>query len=309
MKKLIGIILGSLAFFAPFSFAEENTFNRNNYEAGIFVAGNFSGVTAATDGSAYLLARDHRLVKISPTGEQLEIKLPPIAGAQKDDYLCDLAAGEKTISFCGYPFSGIYVLDPAMPEKLEFIEITFDKKKINPMRIAVDKTGWRIRDAEERTLQVTADKTVQLLPEFSEIEPASDNQLVIIPPPRDEGEKIVYPGKALRIDGNLLWEAPRPESPREIMSLEYLGCDREKRDIFMVNAASGELDAEITLYAVASNKIVATRKIPGSDAPYVMRHCRLAPDGSILLIQADPNGREGILLKRLKLLSVTPSAG
>jgi hypothetical protein len=93
------------------------------------------------------------------------------------------------------------------------------------------------------------------------------------------------------------------------MSIEFLGKDKDQRYIFLVNAASGELDTKVTLYAVKENKIVASRMIPPANAPYVMRYCRLSPDGTILLLLADPNGRDGVILKRLNLETTAPAAG
>ena len=56
------------------------------------------------------------------------IKLPKIEGAKSEDYLCVIAADNKTLSFCGYPFSGIFILDLNNPEKFSFIELSLDKK-------------------------------------------------------------------------------------------------------------------------------------------------------------------------------------
>lgn len=308
MKTIIGILI-SFILFAPVTFAAEIEKPAPTGEAGVFFPGRFAGVAGAADGSVYLLARDHRVIKIAPDGQQQIIKLPAIAEAKEDDYLCDIAADDKNLAFCGYPFSGIFVLDLSKPEKFDFIPLTVDGQPLNIMMIARKGDGWCVKDADERVLHVAADRSISHLPKFSELESDKYGKAVIVPPPADHGDKIVYPGNALREDGTPMWIAPASSAPREIMSLEYLGYDAAQRDMFMVTTASGELDAETTLYAVQHSQIVASRKIPGSDAEGVMRYCRLSPDGSILLIQADPNGQEGIYLKRLKLESTQPGAG
>jgi hypothetical protein len=90
-------------------------------------------------------------------------------------------------------------------------------------------------------MQVSADGTIRHLPQFAAIETDKYGKAVIIPPPRDMGDKIVYPGNVFREDGQPLWIAPSPEAPREIMAVEYLGCDGEQRDIFMVTTPVANL--------------------------------------------------------------------
>jgi hypothetical protein len=41
----------------------------------------------------------------------------------------------------------------------------------------------------------------------------------------------------------------------------------------------------------------------------VMRYCRLVPDGSVLMLLADLNEREGVLVKRISLTTTQPGAG
>jgi hypothetical protein len=308
MNKIIGILL-SIVFTAPIAFGAQLKQFNPSLEAGIFVAGDFTGVTSTSDGSVYLLAKDHRLVKLSPNGEQKIIKLPKIEGAKSEDYLCDIVADDKTLSFCGYPFSGIFILDLNNPEKFNFIELSLDKKTINPMMIAKRGDAWCVKDSEERTLYVSKDKAIKILPEFSEIEGDRLGNSFIIPPPEDQGEKIIYPGKILDEKHQTVWVAPTPKAPKNIMSVEYLGQDSNNRNIFLTNVASGELDGENNLYAVKNGKVVASLRIPESNAPYVMRYCRLSADDSILLVQKDPNNRKGILLKRLSLNTTKPDAG
>lgn len=306
MTKLIVIILASIAMI-PVVFAAETTVPGS--EGGIFVAGSFTGISSTPDGTLYLLGRDHRIVRLAPDGQQKSIPLPAIEGVGEDSYFCDMAAGENVLAFCGYAFSGVYVLDLSRPEKLEFIKVVVENKPVNLLMIARGGDGWCVKDAEERVMHVSADGTIRHLPQYGAIELDKYGKAVIIPPPRDMGDRIVYPGNVFREDGQPLWIAPSPESPREIMAVEYLGCDNEQRDIFMVTTASGELDAETSLFAVKHSKVVAKRAIPQPTAMGVMRYCRLAQDGTVLLLLADPNEREGVLVKRISLTSTQPGAG
>jgi len=306
MTKLIVIIL-ALITIIPAAFAAEAAALAS--EAGVFVAGSFTGVSSTPDGAIYLLGRDHRVVKLTQDGRQQSVPLPAVEGIGEDSYFCDIAAGEGQLAFCGYAFSGVYVLDLNNLEKLDFIKVAVENQPVNLLMVARSGDGWCVKDAEERVMQVAVDGALKHLPQFAAIETDKYGKAVIIPPPRDMGDKIVYPGNVFREDGQPLWIAPSPESPREIMAVEYLGCDDEQRDIFMVTTASGELDAETTLFAVKHSKVVARRKIPQPTAMGVMRYCRLAPGGSILLLLADPNEREGVLVKRISLATTQPGAG
>ncbi|PKL45952.1 MAG: hypothetical protein CVV42_18205 [Candidatus Riflebacteria bacterium HGW-Riflebacteria-2] len=307
MTKIIVIILALVAA-VPAAFGAEAAVAASS-EAGVFVAGSFTGVSATPDGSIYLLGRDHRIVKLSPDGQQQSMPLPAVEGTGEDSYLCDMAAGENQLAFCGYAYSGIYVLDLNKPEKLDFIKVAVENLPVNLLMVARSGDSWCVKDADERVIQVAADGTLKHLPQYAAIETDKYGKAVIIPPPRDMGDKIVYPGNVFREDGQPLWIAPSAEAPREIMSVEYLGCDKDQRDIFMVTTASGELDAETSLFAVKHSKVVARRAIPQPTAMGVMRYCRLAPDGSVLILLADPNEREGVLIKRISLTTTQASEG
>lgn len=307
MTKLIVIIM-ALITIIPAAFAAETNAAPAS-EAGIFVAGSFTGVSSTPDGTIYLLGRDHRVVKLFADGKQESMTLPAVEGIGEDSYFCDIAAGENQLAFCGYAFSGVYVLDLNNPEKLDFIKVAVENQPVNLLMVGRSGDSWCVKDAEERVMQIADAGVLRHLPQYAAIETDKYDKAVIIPPPRDMGDKIVYPGNVFREDGQPLWIAPSPETPREIMAVEYLGCDNEQRDIFMVTTASGELDAETTLFAVKHSKVVARRAIPQPTAMGIMRYCRLAPDGSILMLLADPNEREGVLVKRISLTTTEPGAG
>ncbi len=310
MSKLILILL-AVILAVPTAFAAFPG-EVDLLEAGVFVAGNFlaiSDIPGIADGSVYLLGRDHRVVELSADGGQQSLPLPSLEGAGEDDYFCDMVADERGLSFCGYAFSGVYFLDFNELEKLNFIKVRVADQPVNVMMIARKGEGWCIKDADERVLHVALDGSVRQLPQHASIESDKYGTSVIIPPPRDQGDKIVYPGNVLREDGQPLWIAPSPESPREIMAIEYLGNDSTQRDIFLVTTASGELDAENTLYAVKHSKVVAKRVVVQPSVMGVMRYCRLSADDSILIITSDPNGRDGVLVKRLSLETTQASEG
>lgn len=308
MTKLICIFL-SLILAVPSLFAGSPLQAANRSEAGVFVPGEFFSISGTADGSVYLLGADHQVVKLLANSEQQIIPIPLLEGADVDDYLCDMVADDQGLSFCGYAFSGIYRFDFAFPEEIGFFEVSVDDQPINPMMIARKGNGWCLKDAEERTIQVAADGSVKLLPQYSSIESDKFGTSVIIPPPYDDIDKIVYPGAAYRENKEPIWSAPKPESPRDVVSMEYLGSDSEQRDIFLVVTCSGELDAEYTLYAVKNGETMAIRAIIQPTANRVMRYCRLSPDDSILVIIADPNGREGVMIKRLNLNTTLAPAG
>jgi hypothetical protein len=306
MKKITLTLIG---LFISFAFASAGEPLKSNNEAGIFVGGEFSGFVAAHDGNIYLLSKDHRLIKASLDGKTGAINLPPIANSGPDDYLCDISAGSDSLSFCGYPFSGIFVLNLKNPEKLDFIGLSHDNQPINPLMLQNNPDGWLLKDSEERVFKVLPNKSMKLMPNFSELVTDASGKTLTIPPPEHNGEEIVYPAGVFNDEGKLFWKAPQPLPPANIMSIEYLGNDPNSRDIFLVNTAAGELNAELTLYAVQNGSIVASRKIPDEFPDSVMRPCRLAPDGSIILLLRDPNGKEGVVLKKIQLVSNTPAAG
>jgi hypothetical protein len=80
MTKLIVIILASIAMI-PAAFAADAAAPAS--EAGVFVAGSFTGVCSTPDGTIYLLGRDHRVVRLSPDGQQQSMSLPVVEGTVK----------------------------------------------------------------------------------------------------------------------------------------------------------------------------------------------------------------------------------
>ncbi len=79
--------------------------------------------------------------------------------------------------------------------------------------------------------------------------------------------------------------------------------------LIITSAASGELDTEVTIYAVnnTNNSIVAKKVIPNSSLNFIMRYCKLTTDGSIIAVYADPqNPDEQFILKKFEMKGIEP---
>ena len=277
-------------------------------EAGICLNGNCKAVAPAPDGSAYLLMKDFRLIHVDIDGSVTEIKLPLNKEIKTmDDYFCDMVVDTKAAYFCGYNYSSVMTLDLSDPKELKSLNVKYDNKDIKPLRISKSFEGWTLSD-DSNTYKIDKTGKATVLPENSQIVlDGSDNAVISVYPFVDEG-KTIYPGKVLNQDKTVKWTAPAPHHPKVIMGIEYLGYDTDKkRDVYLVNSASGDMDVKFTIYAVdKDNKIVSKRNIPLSNIETLMRFCKLASDGSILAVYAEPNDPDGkVLLKRFELKAQT----
>ena len=290
MIKLVVILL-SMLLTAPVAFAADSA-------AEIFVPGKFLSVAGAPDGSAYLLGDNKQVVRVKPDGNLDTIKLPDLFEAKATDRFCDLVADEKSLAFCGYAFPVIFVLDLAKPDRYEIVRPSDQEAaSLHLLNVSRDSSGWRVRDTDNNVFSFVNANALRKLPDYAAIEAGKDGKAVVIQPPQpaDTGAR---PGQVLGEDGRLLWSAPQPTAPRQVMSIDYLGFDKDKRDVFCVITASGELDSEFTLYAVKDGNVAASQKIPGPAQLEMQRFYRLAPDGSVLLVKA---GENGVMLSRVTL--------
>ena len=72
------------------------------------------------------------------------------------------------------------------------------------------------------------------------------------------------------------------------------------------------MDTEITIYAVNnSNNVVAKKIIPNGSLDFIMRYCKLANDGSIIAVYADPeNPNDQFILKKFEIKEIeVPNKG
>lgn len=277
-------------------------------EAGICLNGNCKAVASAPDGSAYVLMKDCRLIRVDVDGAITEIKVPLNKEIKTmDDYFCDMVVDTKAAYFCGYNYSSVITLDLSNPKELKSLNVKYDNKEIKPLRISKSFEGWTLSD-DSNTYKIDKTGKATVLPENSQIVLDGSDNAVISVYPFEENGKTVYPGKLLNQDKSVKWTAPTPHQPKVVMGIEYLGYDTDrKRDVYLVNSASGDMDVKFTIYAVDSNnKIVSKRNIPISNIETLMRFCKLASDGSILAVYAEPNDPDGkVLLKRFELKTQT----
>lgn len=266
-------------------------------ERGIFVPGRFASFAVAADGAIYLLARDQKVIEVSVTGEQKTIALPTINSEIAE--FSDLAAVGGKLYFCGYKYRDIFVLDLADP--VVYTSIKTGAPAENLLNIAVKGDGFCVRDADFNLYQVVVGQPAKKLSRDASLESDNNGKTVVIPPPTQSGLEIVPPGRVFFEDRTPLWEAPVPKAPAQIISLEFLGVDALDRYVFMVISASGELDARHALYAVKDGKEAASLAIPGPDALEMQRYLCLVSGGTILMLQADAQGKEGVWIKELKL--------
>ena len=266
-------------------------------DRGIFVPGRFSSIAACEDGNIFLLARDQRVVKVATSGAQTSISLPPAANGPAE--FSDLTAAAGKLYLCGYPYSDIFALAPEKPAGYTLLKTGAPAK--NLLNIAVKGEGFCIRDADFNLYQVLPGKSAVSIDKNAGLESDKSGRTVVIPPPTQQGTDVVPAGRVFKDDGRLFWVAPAPKAPAQTVSLEFLGVDTSDRHIFSVISASGELDAVHTLYAVKRGRVESSMVIPGPDGLEMQHYCRLAPDGTVILVQADPNAREGVWVKHLNL--------
>lgn len=312
MKKIMLIIIGLIVITPAIMFASSAVkAQRESSEGGIFVPGNFVSMAVAQNNTVYLLTKDHKLVQITSKGAQKTIRLPKLTAKPNEEAsLCDMAVDSSNLLFCGYSFSEVFSLNLKNPNAFKRIKLQFEGSKVKPLMISAGKNSWYLKDSEERVLQVLRNGAASLMPQYTEIEPRNSDSVQIAPPEYSENG-VVYNDKVF-INGktdSLLWQAPKPSEPKVVLGVEFLGQDKNRRDIFKVITGAGELNQEVTVYAVKDQEIVAQRVITDSPADGIMRYCRLAPDGSLVLLQKDPEGRKGVLLKRLNLNTNKPAAG
>ncbi len=293
MYKLIGLLL-SIIMTVPAAFAADNA-------SGIFVPGSFKSLAGAADGSIYLLEENHQIVRIKPDGSQSTIPLPRIQESKATDRLCDLSVSDNSLALCGFPFPVIFLLDLKKPEAFKVVKSSDQEAaSLHLLNISNDAGGWRVRDADGIVFRMQNAKPLSRLPEFAAIEADEGGRAIVMPPPRNENGHLIT-GRVQKEDGRLLWVAPAPAAPKQVMSVDFLGVDKEGRHNFVVMTASGELDSEFTVYAVRRGQIVASGKIPGPRGLEMQRFCRLSPDGSIIYAQSAADNRQGIMVNRLKL--------
>ena len=295
MYRLIGLLL-SIVLTVPAAFA-----TTGSNDKGIFVPGRFMSMAGAADGSVYLLDEKHQLVWVKPDGSQATIALPRIQESKPADRLCDLALNGRTMAFCGFAFPVIFTLDLDKPESFQITRASDQEAaSLHLLNISSDATGWRVRDADGLVFRMQHEKPVSRLPEFSALEADENGKAILMPPPRNENGLMIA-GRVQKEDGRLLWVAPVPAAPRQVMSVDFLGVDKTGCHNFVVMTASGELNPEFTVYAVRRGQVVASGKIPGPAGLEMQHFCRLSPDGTILYAQAATENQSGIILKKLKL--------
>ncbi|NLI78938.1 MAG: hypothetical protein GX442_21165 [Candidatus Riflebacteria bacterium] len=266
---------------------------------GVFVAGKFLSVAGAPDGSAYLLGADHRVVRVRPDGSQSVIALPKIAEAKPGDRFCDLVTDGRTLAFCGFAFPVVFELNLKNPRQFTtFRPPDQEAASLHLLNISREADGWRLRDADGYVFRFRRDQPLQRLPRHAALEAGPQGATLLIPPP-DPDKPRKRSGLVTKEDGSPFWAAPTPAAPRQVKSVEFLGYDADQRSVFSVITGSGELDTVFTLYAVRGGRIDASREIPGPAGLTMQRPCRLAPDGTILLVQAA--GENGVLLQRVRL--------
>lgn len=298
MKILIMIL--SLVISAPVVFAADSG---NANSAGIFVDGLFSSMAGAKDGSVYLLDNDNNLVVISPDNHKKSIKLPTIMESKPGDRFCDMVVEDDRAWFCGFPFPVVFELSLEKPDSFKIIRPSDQEiAMLHLVNVSKGIDGLIIKDADEFVFRLENSKPLKKLPNYSTLDCSSNGTFLIIPPPQVKLNLGISRGDTV-LDGNgkLFWKAPAPKLPKRVQSVEFLGSDKLKRDIFLVMTGSGELDTEFCLYAVSSGKIISSKKIKGPDGLEMQHFCRLSPDGTILVVESATDGKAGIILKRIVL--------
>ena len=280
-------------------------------ETGIYLKGKCKAIASSPDGYVYVLTRDKKLIRLDEDGEQKEISIPLNKEIKsEDDYFCDMAVDTKCAYFCAYNYSSILALDINNPKELKSLNLSYENKPINPMILTRNYEGWCLKDFDNRTFKIDKKGQMTLLPESTEVTLDKNGKSVIIEETKfnNETSTTIFPNKVFTNDINTLrWTAPNAQEPKKVTSIEYLGFNIDRGlDVYMVKSASGDMDTEITIYAVNnSNNIVAKRNIPNGSLDFIMRYCKLNSDGSVIAVYADPeNPDEQFILKKFELNSI-----
>lgn len=296
----------ALAMFMPFSpamAAEPVVAAATAFDAGISVPGNFLSLAGRKDGSVFLLGADRQLVRLAPDGASSSLSLPPVIEAKPGDRFCDLVVDGNSAWFCGFAFPVIFALDLEKPADYQIVRASDpEAAALNLLNLERRVSGFAVRDADGNILLLENEKPIVKLANHASLPCGLHGESLVIPPPAPEAASSTAGSVVMQQAGGIFWKAPLPALPRLLKSVEFLGCDEQKRSIFLVITGSGELDSEFTLYAVsAEGKTLAEKKIPGPAGLEMQRFCRLSPDGSILLAEKAPGNEPGVLIKKLRL--------
>jgi len=303
---MIKLMILALAIFMPCSAviaAEPAAATATAFDAGISVPGNFISLAGGRDGSVFLLGSDRRLVRLAPDGASTAISLPSIVESKPGDRFCDLVVDGNSAWFCGFAFPVIFALDLEKPVDYQIVRASDpEAAALNLLNLERRDSGFAVRDADGNSLILENEKPVTKLANHASLLRGPTGESLIIPPPAPEAASSTAGSVVIHQAGGIFWKAPLPALPRLLKSVEFLGCDDQKRSIFLVITGSGELDSEFTLYAVsAEGKTLAEKKISGPFGLEMQRFCRLSPDGSILLAEKAPGNEPGVLVKKLRL--------
>lgn len=296
----------ALAMFMPFApamAAEPVAAAATAFDAGISVPGSFISMAGRSDGSVFLLGTDRQLVRIASDGASSSLNLPPVVESKPGDRFCDLVVDGNSAWFCGFAFPVLFALDLEKPVDYQIIRASDpEAAALNLLNLERRASGFAVRDADGNALILENEKPVVKLANHASLPGGMTGESLIIPPPVSEVASSTAGSVVIHQAGGVFWKAPLPAAPRLLKSIEFLGCDEQKRSIFLVITGSGELDSEFTIYAVSvEGKTLAEKKIPGPADLEMQRFCRLSPDGSILLAEKAPGSEPGVLIKKLRL--------
>ena len=303
MIKLMIMALAMLMPFAPAMAAEPVAAPATAFAAGISVPGSFISMAGRSDGSVFLLGTDRQLVRLASDGASSSLNLPPVVESKPGDRFCDLVVDGNSAWFCGFAFPVLFALDLEKPSDYQIIRASDpEASALNLLNLERRGSAFAVRDADGNTLILENEKPVTKLANHASLLLGPTGESLIIPPPVPEVASSTAGSVVIHQAGGIFWKAPLPAAPRLLKSIEFLGCDEQKRSIFLVITGSGELDSEFTLYAVsAEGKTLAEKKITGPAGLEMQRFCRLSPDGSILLAEKAPGNEPGVLVKKLRL--------
>ena len=301
MNKLI------IAFFIGFIFSN-SLFAENVDERSVSVSGDVTAAAESYDGKVYLVTKSNELIELNTDGTQTR-KVLEVPGKKSSSYFSDIAIKGNNIFLCSYDSQAVYLFNKNKPDKFKAIPVVDVKNPIKPMTLSVDGGNVFLQDADLRTYKITASGKYSEMPQFTEV--VSDKGSgIIIPPAEFKDNDIVYEGKVFsETDNKIIWQAPKPESPYKLLGVSFIGIDDLGRKIFLTKSSAGELAERYILYATIDGEVDAIRVIPGPSSMHVLRYCKLSESGILMLILADPNNKDGVIIKHININSRVLSAG
>ena len=272
----------------------------NVSEKGIEVNSKVTAVAETKDGILIVITKNNELIKIYANGKQEKFNLD-LKDKKSKSYFSDIEISGSRFVICNYDYPALFVGSLDKPSQLVKIPIEGFVIPVKPMTVSAGLNSYFVKDAEDRTFKVlAASNKITLMPPNTQVIPDIDSP-IIIPPAEFKDGKTVFKGIVYNEKKQPIWKAPKALEPEQVLDVSFLGTDKDKRYVYLVKSAKGELDEKYTVYAVKNNRIIAKRIIPQPSDLSVMRYCKLSYNGYLIVVLPNSKNENGVTIRRLNL--------